>query len=226
MNCVRLLLAFCVFCASILHNHQTARAQPHQTGPSIRELFEASQSFSGGTPQVIDLEKQQVSLSMAPSTPINFIGGDCLTLLAGKLSLCTSAHTLELKANEIYFDVLNDSLAIFELDQNGSLRVSMLRGPGAVLSFQPDQSTGSGNSKKIMQIKEGQSYKFNNKRSNSDSAKEDQSILYADSSHEIIEAPVPADWMIDPLFMQLRSCNVSSKRINLLLNKHKNKNAR
>lgn len=223
MNCVHLLLAFYLLAAAIFHICQPAIGQTHQVGPSIRELFEASQPFSGGAPQVINLEKQQISLATTPGTKINFVGGDCLTLLSGKVSICTSGRTLELKANEIYCEVLNDNLANFELDQNGSLRVSILRGSGAILSFLPDQSTGSGSSKKIMQIKEGQSYRFNNRRgSSSDFAKAEKSIVYADHSLEIIEEKVPADWISDPLFSELKSCNASGRRVNFLL-KHAQK---
>lgn len=219
MNGVLFLLAFGISCAAFLPSLQAAIGQPHQGGPTIRELFEASQSFSGGGPQVIILEKQEACIAVTPGTAINFFGGDCLTLLSGKLSICTSERTLELKADEFYFEVLNDSLANFELDQNGSLRASTLRGPGLVLSFSSaDKSNESEHisSNKIMQIKEGQSYEFNKRRGGaSDFA--DRAIRYANPSLEIIEEAVPPKWDKDPLIAQLKKSSYSNKRIKLLI---------
>lgn len=221
MNGVRFLLAFGISCAAFLPSLHAAVGQPHQGGPTIRELFEASQSFSGGAPQVIILEKQGACFAVTPGTAINFFGGDCLTLISGKLSICTSERTLELKADEFHFEVLNDSLANFELDQNGSLRASSLRGPGLVLSFSSAaKSTESEHisSNKIMQIKEGQSYKFNKRRDGaSDFAKADRAIRYADPSLEIIEEAISPDWHKDPLILQLRKCSSSNKRMKLLI---------
>ncbi|MBX9573511.1 MAG: hypothetical protein K2X77_31710 [Candidatus Obscuribacterales bacterium] len=190
-------------------------AQAQQVGPSIKELFEASRSFAGGSPQIINLEKQDLILVPEPGSTVNFFGGDCLAFLKGKLLMCTGSRTLEIKAREIYFELLSDNLAMFELDESGTLKVSILKGSGAVLSFSP-QSAQADPDKKTLQIKEGQAFYFKDPHRSLGAGEIASSIRYSDPGMEIVEGKIEANWRENALLLIAKNSS-AGKRLTALL---------
>ena len=186
-------------------------AQTHQVGPSIRELFEASQSFSGGGPQLLNLEKQDLLLVTAPGTSLNLVGGDCLEFNIGKLLLCTGERTIELKARGFYFELLNDTLAILEMNGSEEPQISIIRGPGAVVSFTPQ---GTDKHKEVLQVHEQKRLSFN--KQNAAPQVQPSQIKYSDDWLVITEDKI-GDWEHDTLFKATKDSSSFTKRLTALL---------
>lgn len=190
----------------------TANAQAQTVGPSIREVFEASKSFSGGAAQVIKLENQKSILATSPGTTINFFGGDCITLLDGRVAAITSSRTIEVKVKEFYFELLNDSLGIFELEADGNFKLSIVHGPGAVVSFSADESRDPASAKTTLQIKEGQRFSIrNNTLDISDKSTSLKSIRYSDKMIETFTDP-SSQWQRDELILAIMNCAFTDKQ--------------